>query len=172
MTEAPQRPPRRDFLGSAVWRELTLYGKFEQVVALVLAGLISLVILATMFDLLREIVGSLWAESYGGGAEPFHVFFGKIMTVLIAMELNHTIIDVAQRKSHVVQVRTVLLVALLALSRKFIILDLKSVSPLGVFALGFSVVALAGANWILERAAVQEAQELSDHEPGPVEYHG
>ncbi len=140
---------RSSTLDRAVWKELTLYGKFEQVVALVLAFAIALVIAAAMVDLARELVGGLWAEA--GAKDPFHVLFGKIMTVLIALELNHTIIDVAKRTAHVVQVRTVLLVALLAVARKFIILDLKATTPSAVFALGFSVVALTAAYWGLRR---------------------
>jgi hypothetical protein len=42
------------------------------------------------------------------------------MTLLIAMEFKHSILRVIARKERIIQVKTVLLIALLALARKFI----------------------------------------------------
>ncbi|WP_246205824.1 phosphate-starvation-inducible PsiE family protein [Microvirga arsenatis] len=53
----------------------------------------------------------------------FQVVFDMISTVLIALEFNHSTIGVLHRKECILQVRTVVLIALLALVRKFIILD-------------------------------------------------
>ena len=53
-----------------------------------------------------------------------------VMTVLIALEFNHSILGVLERKHGVIQVRTVVLIALLALVRKFIILDTAHAEPL------------------------------------------
>jgi hypothetical protein len=45
-----------------------------------------------------------------------------IMTLLIAMEFKHSIVRVALRRD-IIQVKTVVLIAVIALSRKFVILD-------------------------------------------------
>jgi uncharacterized membrane protein (DUF373 family) len=65
----------------------------------------------------------------------FQAVFGMIFTVLIALEFNHSIISILHRKESIVKVRTVLLIALLALVRKFIILDASKTDPLTVVGL-------------------------------------
>jgi uncharacterized membrane protein (DUF373 family) len=70
----------------------------------------------------------------------FQAVFGDIMTLLIALEFNHTLHLVAMREQSIIQIKIVLLIALLALARKFIILDLKETSAeimLGLAAITF-----------------------------------
>ena len=55
----------------------------------------------------------------------FQTVFGEITTVLIALEFNHTLQYVVSREQSVIQTKIVLLISLLALARKFIILDLN-----------------------------------------------
>jgi hypothetical protein len=52
-----------------------------------------------------------------------------VLTVLIALEFKHTLLVVKHHHRAIVQVRAVVLIALLALVRKFIILDLYQTSP-------------------------------------------
>ena len=71
------------------------------------------------------------------------------MTLLIALEFKHSILKVSLRKEGIVQIKTVILIALLALVRKFIIIDLKAVSPAKLAALAFAVLVLGGLYWLL-----------------------
>jgi hypothetical protein len=64
-----------------------------------------------------------------------------IFTVLIALEFNHSIIGVLERKESIVQVETVILIALLALARKFIILDASKTDAMTIIGLAFAVLA-------------------------------
>jgi hypothetical protein len=43
-----------------------------------------------------------------------------IMTLLIAMEFNHSIVQAMDRLHRIIQVKTVVLISILALARKFI----------------------------------------------------
>jgi len=79
----------------------------------------------------------------------FQTIFGMIMTLLIAMEFKHSILQVLERKAHIIQVKTVLLIALLALARKFIILDAKEMEAIKIMALALCVVALGIAYWLI-----------------------
>lgn len=72
-----------------------------------------------------------------------------IFTVLIALEFNHSILSVLQRKDSVVRVRTVVLIALLALVRKFIILDATTAEPLLVVGLAVAALALGVVHWLV-----------------------
>ena len=72
-----------------------------------------------------------------------------ILTVLIALEFNHSILSVLERKQSIVQVRTVVLIALLALVRKFIILDISQAEPLTIIGLAAAILALGSVHWLV-----------------------
>jgi uncharacterized membrane protein (DUF373 family) len=72
----------------------------------------------------------------------FQTFFGQIMPVLIALEFNHTLLHVATKEQSIILIRVVLLIALLALARKFIILDLSVTTANQLFALAAVTLAL------------------------------
>jgi hypothetical protein len=81
------------------WPTLTYYERFEQVVSLVLTALVSLVIVAALAHLLMRVV-LLFLFGLIDPAEQsvFQAIFGMIMTVLIALEFNHSILGVLERK--------------------------------------------------------------------------
>ena len=81
----------------------------------------------------------------GGALDPldyevFQALFGMIMTLLIAMGFKHSIIRAALRRESIIQVKTVILIALLALSRKFVILDITTIAALASATLVLGVV--------------------------------
>ena len=53
----------------------------------------------------------------------FQAIFGAIFTVIIALEFKRSLLVIAERDRSVVQVRTVVLIALLAIVRKLMIID-------------------------------------------------
>jgi uncharacterized membrane protein (DUF373 family) len=132
------------------WTALTLYERFEDAVALLLALTIAVVVATALFHLLVDIFGLVRSDAFDPeNQEVFHRVFGMVMTLLIALELKHTILSIARRGSHVVQVQTVILVALIAIARKFIILDFATTSPVKVAALALVVLALGASLWFL-----------------------
>ena len=74
--------------------------------------------------------------------------FGATMTLLIAMEFKHSIVKVALRKESIIQVKTVILIAILALARKFIILD-PDIDPAKLAALAGMILALGLTYWLM-----------------------
>ncbi|BCU05910.1 phosphate-starvation-inducible PsiE family protein [Allochromatium tepidum] len=143
------------------WGVMNFYERFEQVIAMMLGVVIAVIITIALWRLVREVFVMLVM----GSLDPldhtvFQGVFGMIMTLLIAMEFKYSIIKVVYRKAHIIQVKTVILIAQLALARKFIILDLKSTEAMEIFALGFSVLVLAVAHWLMrERDLTEELYE-------------
>jgi uncharacterized membrane protein (DUF373 family) len=132
------------------WSVMTIYERFEQVVVLALSAVITVIIIFALWRLVYEVFTQLILEALNPlEYSVFTKLFGMIMTLLIAMEFKHSIIKVVLRREHIIQVKTVILIAQLALARKFIILDLHSYDALQVFALGFAVLVLSIANWLL-----------------------
>ncbi|HHI96840.1 MAG TPA: diguanylate cyclase [Thermodesulfatator atlanticus] len=132
------------------WRTLTLYEKFEQIISLILTAIIASVILVALGGVIRETYFLLFKVNWEIiDHKFFQKIFGMIMTLLIALEFKHSILKVSLRKEGIVQIKTVILIALLALVRKFIIIDLKAVSPAKLAALAFAVLVLGGLYWLL-----------------------
>lgn len=132
------------------WILLTYYQKFESLVALVLTLVIGVIIGVALFRLIIEVTGGL----VFGVLDPldhqvFQNVFGEIMTLLIALEFNHTLHLVVTRQQSIIQTSVVLLIALLALARKFIVLDLRSVSPSELMGLAAATLALGATYWLI-----------------------
>jgi uncharacterized membrane protein (DUF373 family) len=145
------------------WPLLSLYERFEQVVAIVLSLVIAVVITLALVQLLVRIVPLL----ISGAIDPldhavFQTLFGMVMTLLIAMEFKHSIIRVALRRSSIVQVKTIVLISLIALSRKFVILDTSTTSASTIAALAGATLVLGAVYWLLRERDDRRADADGD----------
>jgi uncharacterized membrane protein (DUF373 family) len=132
------------------WAVLSHYQRFEGFVALVLTLVIGLVILVALLRLTFSVVTGLLL----GVLDPldpgvFQAVFGEILTLLIALEFNHTLQYVVKREQSIIQTKVVLLIALLAVARKFIVLDLRDVDAGQLLALAAITLALGLAYWLM-----------------------
>jgi uncharacterized membrane protein (DUF373 family) len=133
------------------WKPLTLYQKFEHVVILVLTALIAIVVAFALWNLVLKILASIVSS---GGFDPtdysvFQALFGMIFTVIIALEFKRSLLIVAERQHGIVQVRTVILIALLAIVRKLMLIDLSATDAAEVFALAAAILALGAVYWLV-----------------------
>jgi uncharacterized membrane protein (DUF373 family) len=132
------------------WAVLSYYQRFESAVALVLALIIALIVLVALYRLGESVVAGLLL----GVLDPldpkvFQQVFGDIMTLLIALEFNHTLQYVVARQQSIIQTKVVLLIALLALARKFIILDLHDLTDGQLLGLAAITLVLGVTYWLL-----------------------
>jgi uncharacterized membrane protein (DUF373 family) len=70
---------------------------------------------------------------------------------------------VLERRHSIVQVRTVVLIALLALVRKFIILDATKTEPLTIIGLAAAILALGSVHWLVRD---QDRKDAAEREQG------
>jgi uncharacterized membrane protein (DUF373 family) len=131
------------------WQTLSLYERFEQTVVAALTLVIALIVVLATWQLLGE-AGLLWRGA-ARTADPqiFQGVFGMVLTVLIALEFKHTLLVVRHHRRAVIEVRSVVLIALLALVRRFIILDVYEASPGIIAALAGATVALGIVFWLV-----------------------
>jgi Phosphate-starvation-inducible E family len=73
----------------------------------------------------------------------FQAVFGAILSVIIALEFKRSLLISVERQQSVVQVHTVILIALLAIVRKVLILDVTKATN-ELFALAAAILALGG----------------------------
>lgn len=78
--------------------------------------------------------------------------FGFFLLVLIGLELLHTIKTYALE--HVIHAEVVLVVALIAIARKVIILDIKEVPALTLIGLGVIILALCGGYYYFKKGVI------------------
>jgi uncharacterized membrane protein (DUF373 family) len=134
----------------SIIKALPLYERFEQIICLVLTLLIALIIGAAVIHLAVRVFAMMASDGFDPEhQEIFHSVFAMIMTVLIALEFKHSVLAVLKRHHNVVQVRTVILIALLALVRKFIVLDATKVDPMTIIGLAVASLALGGVYWLV-----------------------
>jgi uncharacterized membrane protein (DUF373 family) len=132
------------------WPVLSIYQRFEAFVAFVLTLLIGAVILVALYRLAVSVVDTLVLRTLNPLEHTvFQQVFGEIMTLLIALEFNHTLHYVIAGERSIIHTRMVILIAELALARKVIIADLLGGSPTSVLALSALTVALAVTYWLI-----------------------
>jgi uncharacterized membrane protein (DUF373 family) len=124
---------------------------FERVIVLVLIGFMMVLVVAATIELGILVVGKLVSPPVlrVSVAELLDMF-GFFLLILIGLELLETI--KAYLSEHVVHVEIVLEVALIAIARKVIILDVKKTEGLSLLAIALLILALAGAYYLERRA--------------------
>jgi uncharacterized membrane protein (DUF373 family) len=133
------------------FRLLSLYQRFEHVVVMFLTALIAVIVIAAVWNLSLKILfglvlsGSLDPSDYSA----FQAVFGMIFTVIIALEFKKSLLVVAERRDTIVQIRSVVVIALLAVCRKVIILDLSETDALHILAFAAVILALGVVYWLV-----------------------
>ena len=132
------------------WQTLSIYEKFQQAVVAVLTLVIAVIVTISTWQLLLHTL-RLVKSHVVTPADPqvFQGLFGMVLTVLIALEFKHTLLVVKHHRRAIVQVRAVVLIALLALVRRFIILDLYQTTPSVIAALAGAALALGAIFWLV-----------------------
>ncbi|QFT56729.1 phosphate-starvation-inducible PsiE family protein [Microbulbifer sp. THAF38] len=127
------------------------YRKFESFIALLLTFIIIVIVIVAISRLAYSVYSMLLV----GMKDPldhkvFQTIFGEIITLLIALEFSHTLQYVVTRQQSIIQTTVVVLIAILALARKFIILDLDKVSAGELLGLAAATLALGLTYLILK----------------------
>ena len=128
---------------------LSFYEKFEHIVIFILTVLIALFVVFAVWNLALKVFQSIASSSLD--PTDYNVFqsvFGAILTVIIALEFKRSLLVSTERQQSVVQVRTVILIALLAIVRKLLILDVSQATT-QLFALAMAIIALGAVYWLV-----------------------
>ncbi|MDX8379954.1 MAG: phosphate-starvation-inducible PsiE family protein [Gallionella sp.] len=129
--------------------------RFDKFITMGLVVLISIMVLSAFWGLVIEIYHLVLHGAFNTlDLKAFQSAFGMIMTLLIAIEFSRVIMHSYVNKSHEIIVKTVVLIAILAVSRQFIVSEMDVIAPLSLAALAFSLLSLGLTYWIMERAPV------------------
>ena len=143
------------------WQTLSIYEKFEQTVVSVLTLVIAGIVTIATWQLLLHTLNLVESHVVNlADSQVFQSIFGMVLTVLIALEFKHTLLVVRHHRRAIVQVRAVVLIALLALVRRFIILDLYQTTPSVIAALAGAALALGVVFWLVGNYEQQGRDEI------------
>ena len=114
----------------------------------VLAVLMTLVILWGVIDVGLDLYKEITTPPYGLlSINNILSLFGSFLAVLIAIEIFQNI--TIYLKEEVIHVQIVVATALMAISRKIIVLDFKTVEPEYVWASAAVIIALGVSYWLI-----------------------
>ena len=154
------------------WKTLASYERFEMVVGLLLRGVIGVIIVVALYRLIAGVVGSILLRALNPlDHVVFQQVFGAIMTLLIALEFNHTLRYAAPGARGIIHARIVILIALLALARKIIVADLFEIAPAALFGLAALSLSLGLTYWLIRDKDAGRRERKDEPAPsraGPV----
>lgn len=145
---------------------MRVYTQFERLVGLVLTGCVSVIILFAIGHLVHGLLSTFEKGFQTFDYRVFQRLFEMILTVLIALEFNHSLAEVVKGKGSLVQVKTVVLIGILVVVRKFVLIDIDVTSALMFLGLAAAMLALGIVYWLVvdidRRRAEADAREAQE----------
>jgi uncharacterized membrane protein (DUF373 family) len=136
-----------------------LYVRLERAVAWALTAGMAVVILLAAGFFLVGVWERLFDVSTDWDYRTFQALFDRVLAAVIALELAHSIQQMASGKHGLIQVRTVILIGILAVVRKLILLEIASTEGLFLIGLGVTVLALSVAYalilWVEDNTSIR-----------------
>lgn len=131
------------------WKNLTLYDFFEQIGFRILIFFISLIIIHSLI-----LIGIKLGQDFVQGVlfretQVMKEAFGLILTVIILLEFNHSIVSAMRAHTGAIQVRTVVMIAIIVMARKLILLDYQSAKLETLLGYGGLALALGALYWLV-----------------------
>jgi len=127
----------------------TIYEWFEQIVLSILVLIICLVIVYSLIIVAIKIFEDLVSGVGFIETVALKDTFGLILTVIILVEFNHSIVLAIRQRSGAIQVRIVVLITIIVLARKLVLLDYAAASVETLLGLGGLALALGGLYWLI-----------------------
>ncbi len=132
---------RRFLVATSEEQFLKLIENLEVLVSKILSLLMVVVIFMTIYDLSKFILQELFLLNRGDFSHKIFEAFGLFLNTLIALEILENV--TGYLKKHVLQVELVIVTSLIAVARKFIILELKGNEGMEIIGLGIAILSLS-----------------------------
>ena len=127
----------------------TAYEWFEQIILGIIVIIMSLVIIYSLFVAIITLSGDLASGIESMETSALKDTFGLILTVIILVEFNHSIVLAIRQRSGAIQVRIVVLITIIVLARKLVLLDYTTASMETLLGLGGLALSLGGLYWLI-----------------------
>lgn len=134
------------------------YVHFERLIAWILLFGMAVVTIWATFAFFQLIFNSILSADSTWDYGVFQSLFDGVLSAIIALELAHTVHQIVLGRGGLTQVRTVILIGILAVVRKLILFDMEAASAGFLAAIAAAVLALGVSYtlivWIENRSAM------------------
>jgi uncharacterized membrane protein (DUF373 family) len=132
---------------------------YQKGIYYVLTGLLAVIIGFSVIELAALIFQGLLFDESRFRLENHEILgvLGLFLLVLIGLELLETIRTYVE--DHRIHVEVIMLVALIAITRKIILLDSGEVDDLSLIGIGFVIIALSGGYYLVKKAKTIDRME-------------
>jgi uncharacterized membrane protein (DUF373 family) len=132
-----------------LWKEMTYYERFEQIVSRIVMVLIAALIVYLLIFIAVDLFDEFKRGLALADVEALKDVFGSILTILILIEFNHSIALALGKRSGVLQARFIVLIAILVIARKVILLDFSTASFEQLIGISGIAIAFGLLYWLI-----------------------
>lgn len=126
------------------------FERFEHFVLLILNLILAIIIVVALARLIENVYHLVILQyNQTTDFKSIQIIFGMLLTLLIAFEFRNSIEAAMNRKSLLIQVKLVILIAIMALGRKFVVLDSDETGAADMLALAGITLSLGGVYWLI-----------------------
>lgn len=127
--------------------------RFERIIAFILISMMSLIIVLSVLELgwtiTKDIIDNFKGPLNFMVLDNLLAIFGLFLLILIGVELLETM--KIYLRDDTVHIEVIILVAIIAIARKAVVLDLEKVDAITIMSLGVLVIALATGYFIIKK---------------------
>lgn len=154
------------------WQKFANYRHFERIAltgALILTAAIT--VFAFVLVVIQLVGDAMLGQSFLDKAA-LQDTFGYVLTIIILLEFNHSIYLALTQKSGAIQVRIVVLIAILVIARKLMLLDFSAARVDTLLGYAGLLLALGALYWLIGTAdrfspiAAAQDRAPDEHRPG------
>ena len=127
--------------------------RFERIIAFILIGMMSVIIILSVLELgwtiTKDVIDNFRGPLNFMVLDNLLAIFGLFLLILIGVELLETM--KIYLRDDAVHIEVIILVAIIAIARKAVVLDLEKVDAITIMSLGVLVIALATGYFIIKK---------------------
>lgn len=144
------------------WRRFGPYEKFEQATYRILILFIALMIVHSLIFLVAKLFQDIFVGITFGEAALLRDTFGAILTVVILLEFNRSILAAIRGGTGLLELRIVVTIVIIVIARKLILFDYSGANLEKALYLGALILALGVLYWLISNAERQHLQAPPD----------
>jgi uncharacterized membrane protein (DUF373 family) len=127
----------------------TLYEWFEQIILVVVVFIIAVITVYALSLVAIDLVDNLRSGIAFVETGALKDTFGLILTVIILIEFNHSIVLAIRQRSGAIQVRIIVLITIIVVARKIVLLDYEAANVQTLLGFGGLGLSLGGLYWLI-----------------------
>lgn len=135
------------------WRGATGYQKFELAASMSIVISVSIIAVFAIARLALSVTQMLILNMDFLDPAVFQTLFGMIFIVLISLEFNKSILQSLTEDSSLVQIKGIVLIAVMVVVRKIIVLDIKDTSFELLLGLSSILISLGALYFFISRGS-------------------